>query len=388
MANVVTERQIAKAAHDPGPARSPGSPLSAAPDTIPDPVPPSGVPATQKMFDPAANVREAVVTPEDLEAARGYLARVAGVDPKDVSRVTGIHLDDVEALKRYIRTAPPSVMSKAFGMMSSVEDKAAALLEAANRYLRAKGIPEMKLLSKKLGPGVGGYFDAEHWTMLINTDLLTDSMTTQDVAGMLFLSGHEARHAEQSFMMMRLKLADLPKEASEVQKLQHLRTEFPGLTPPEAAMRDAIKAGPLDAGADVAKVREWHKSMYVAGFREKRGAILDAWEKAEAAVAKAEANLAGADKMVEKAKAAKPAKSPGDPMYTFEQNQLYAQLRDAKQFQQRKAAELADAKTDLAPKKQAYKSLPEEADAYQFQYSLHGLDNAGAAPAGAGAPGR
>lgn len=88
-----------------------------------------------------------------------------------------------------------------------------ALVEKANAHLISAGVPPIAKERVHLRAGGGAEFTSNYWSMEVGIDLLAEAMTKGDTAAHTALASlmgsvyHEARHAEQTWLMVTHALA-------------------------------------------------------------------------------------------------------------------------------------------------------------------------------------
>jgi hypothetical protein len=240
-------------------------------------------------------------------------------------------LEDPEQMKKFATEAP--ALQAAWQGYKTPQERGHALLNMVNERLESAGIPKVNFA---LGDarGGGGLFDHESWTIVLDQKYLAkETLTTKDLTWMIEASYHEARHAEQFFMMARRE-AGMGKSAEQLMK----EVKDGGLAIADPKVANAAVAQKLAVDSPEAlQAAEWYESIYGAG-REARQKLLKDMDLARKEVRLREIELEQLNRRV--------------PPPSFDE------LEEAKK-------ELAEAEGRAEPLIDAYKKLPEEADAYR-----------------------
>lgn len=100
--------------------------------------------------------------------------------------------------------------------LKDAKHRALALVKKVNHELSGAGVPSVNEFVTKLPGGAVGEFDAVNWIMLVDPEAVSKDTPTDEEAGEIVNTiYHEARHAEQSFLMARL-LRARGKSAAEI----------------------------------------------------------------------------------------------------------------------------------------------------------------------------
>ena len=203
--------------------------------------------------------------------------------------------------------------------------RAKALGAAANVQLKAAGVPEVKVRVKKMSNL--GELDFATWTLDIGKDAFAKAAASRseigDAAETVY---HEARHAEQWFRMARL-------QAGKGWNAWKIATKLGiPLKIAKAAVANPLAAG---AGTEATEAGAWFESVYGTG-RKHREKTLKSLPKIRKKLKAARAALAKLDK---------------NPKATEKQKEAA-----------RKKVE--DLEKEAATAYDAYRALPEEADAW------------------------
>ena len=196
------------------------------------------------------------------------------------------------------------------------------IADTLNTSLRAGGVPEVRIESDSLGT-TDGEFELETWTVVLNESIVSkDTIDSAALAALTNTVFHEARHAEQWYMVARhLSEIGVPTWPIGIRSdIVHAAVaEHAPLTPDQKATAERFTESLVGQGArhrdDVLVGLKTHK-VAVRAARDARDKIAD------------DRNVPRAEK---------------DAM-----SELYTQARDAQDRNY-----------------QAYRSLPEEADAWQ-----------------------
>lgn len=208
--------------------------------------------------------------------------------------------------------------------MTTAKERGKALGAAANAELKAAGVPEAKVRVKKLA--VSGEFDFATWTLDIGKAAFEAATPSNaEIMEATDTVYHEARHAEQWFRIARLQAGKgwkAPKIAYQ-------------LSIPLKIAKLAVASPLTGTSTDATEASSWYESVYGTG-RKHRNKTLKALSKTREAVEKA---LAAFKKLAKNPKATEAKKEAARK-----------KLEDAA----KKRKEVYD----------AYRALPEEADAW------------------------
>ena len=226
-------------------------------------------------------------------------------------------------------------------MPAAAQARASVLGDIVNERLAAAGIPKIKVrASKKLsGEGV---FNHRTWTMELNSATLTkdELLTGGNFGKLVSYAYHEARHAEQYFLMARKMAAEGKTPVEIAKKWKQGGIELPPEIA-EAAVKANRKLPPLTA-EETAKAGVWHDSVFGSG-RPARQKLLGEMEAQGKIMASARKRLKALDAI----------KAKGGRVDPAEMSRLEASYEAARVESNR-----------LYPQ---YQALPEEADAFAVQ---------------------
>ncbi|MDZ8052277.1 MAG: hypothetical protein RMX68_029975 [Aulosira sp. ZfuVER01] len=156
--------------------------------------------------------------------------------------------------------------------LKTTNERADALLAAVNKQLQAAGVPVCNKAIKDLGTDAG-QFDFPTWTLDLGKEAFSQaSLTDEAAADIADTVYHEARHAEQWYMMARM-LAGKGKSAKAIAKEMGI--------PPNIA--SSAFSNPLKSGSMEALIAEgWYESVYgaKADYRDRVLTDLDTKQKA------------------------------------------------------------------------------------------------------------
>ena len=83
------------------------------------------------------------------------------------------------------------------------------LENATNKQLAKSGVPTVKARPKKLQPGNGGNLDFRTWEYNVNEDMIkSTSLSDDDAKRLADTAFHESRHAEQWYLVARLRASE------------------------------------------------------------------------------------------------------------------------------------------------------------------------------------
>lgn len=150
----------------------------------------------------------------------------------------------------------------------SANDRAQALMQAVNEILRENGAPDVQYAFGLSGDGNYGAFDAANWTMYLNQHYFEDGGTNadqmqHDYREALLTVYHEARHAEQAFLMARER-AGL---GASVDQILQAMAQNPHHAPvPARWVVEVAALNPiLQCDHTYYQTEEWYQSMYGSG---------------------------------------------------------------------------------------------------------------------------
>lgn len=221
-------------------------------------------------------------------------------------------------------------------------DKVAA---AANEELGRAGVPKTTTKLEELAPK-NAHFAFTLWQLgLSKHDFTAQSMTRADAAAVASTVYHEARHAEQWHRMARL-LAGQGKKASEIATTMHI---------PARIAADAAKKPLTATGTEGKEATSWYDSVYGANAAARNKTLTNlktlAKKRNDAAI---ESNKRGAEYQ-------KLAKDP-----KVAPKVLAAALARWKAAYAKWQAAVKEQQANY----QAYRNLPEEADAWKIGSSV------------------
>ncbi|GAS91534.1 hypothetical protein [Mycolicibacterium brisbanense] len=262
---------------------------------------------------------------EDVEAARNFLGSRAGIGGGAADEILGLALGEMATMEKTARLAVG--VKKFFLEPADARTRLNALVGIVNPVLEEKGIPAaMAIFDNK------GYmaFDKGPWNVEVLGKLLAKERLTdaefEDVVSCVY---HEARHAEQFWMMARMKAAEGLEPIELVNELRIPRMVA------DQAVNEPLAAGSAESKA----AREWYESIFGAGAGERKR-IYQEMDDATARWQKLNAQL---DELLGR----KPPAS--------------------KQLIEIAEKEMNDARDAAFGWEQRYKTLPEERDAYAVQ---------------------
>jgi hypothetical protein len=162
--------------------------------------------------------------------------------------------------------------------LDSADERAEALMEAVNDQLEDSKVPECDFTVEKLGEGTVGQFDFETWNIQLGEEAFEkETITNEEAADMANTVYHEARHAEQWYMMAQM-LAGQGKKAAKIVTMMGIPAEI----------AKEAEDNPLESTSIEALIADgWYQSVYgtSAAYRNK---VLTDLEKTDEALAKAE----------------------------------------------------------------------------------------------------
>src|SRR3954453_3139591 len=117
----------------------------------------------------------------------------------------------LDSLATRIRlTAKGSAMVQNWKSFADAQSRADWLNEMVNHELLQTGAGEVELVAQDLPEQTHGRFFRDRWRIELNSKFLTGNESAEDVVQMIKTAYHEARHAEQYFLMARRFLAKNP----------------------------------------------------------------------------------------------------------------------------------------------------------------------------------
>lgn len=203
---------------------------------------------------------------DDVAAARGFVSQRAGVAADQVEHLLGTRLAEVGTMEQTARVAVG--VKHFFTQPADARTRLNALIGIVNPILEQKGIPAAMATLEK-----NGYmaFDKGPWNVNVLKGLLAKPQLTEaefnEVVDCVY---HEARHAEQFWMIARMKAGE-GMSAGEIAKTLRL---------PQEVAESAV-AKPLPRGsAEAEMAAKWHESVFGAG-RAHRQTVYAELDKAE-----------------------------------------------------------------------------------------------------------
>jgi hypothetical protein len=149
----------------------------------------------------------------------------------------------------------------AIATMGTFEERAAAVLGPINARLSAAGVPTISRISKE--GGGNAHFNKKSWTISVDGDFAMRGGPSAP-AELLTTVYHEARHAEQDFLVARHMARD--KSAAEIAAAHEIPVEVANAAKasplpaddPQAALADRLRGPVADDGPDpeLAKIRD------------------------------------------------------------------------------------------------------------------------------------
>jgi hypothetical protein len=225
----------------------------------------------------------------------------------------------------------------------TIPERTAALKSIINKTLNSAGLPTCDVRSLQLGR-TSGQFDREYWRITVDSDLLNQpKLSNKDVIELGQKLYHEARHSEQFYRIAQM-LASQPPNGQK-RTPQEIVNELG--VPLSVAQRatQSVKSTPLSP-AQLQAANAWYQSMYGTG-RNYRSQVFNQLDTTALAYQKAQNAY---DTALVNAK-----KLPGAvPPQTIAQLERLSQRVDSTLKAYQKAYE-------------AYRKLPEEADAFRVQ---------------------
>lgn len=282
-----------------------------------------------------------------LQEARELAAAKTGLPADRALKTVAPGADSAEQIALLVqRTASASAKaSEEFAQLATKEARAARVHEQAVAWAQQRRIPAP---TSDLAPN-GPFFDPVKWKVVYNSEALAAKEATHAQWELMLATGvHEMRHAQQSVDMARIALGRGIDEAAIVAQ---------GIHADGVAAAKAL--GPIKAGDPAfAKANAWYESVYGAG-RAQRDKVLAELANHRALGRK----LRAAWDEVAQAKAALQGVPPGHPDHA----RLAQELKDAELRASTKQANWDRGAPYRKANDDAYKALPEEADAYDVQ---------------------
>lgn len=175
--------------------------------------------------------------------------------------------------------------------LPSAQIRANKLLELANAQVRRAGLPELRTI--KLTKGSQGEFLGYTWRLGLNEANLAGKMSLDDLLPILY---HEMRHAEQDFLVARLKAGEgmapadvakhiqIPRDVAETAALRPIAPHSPGARLPAELYSSVHGAGRSARKHVITDLWEAEKRYRLAAQRgEPTAPAMAAWKKARAA---------------------------------------------------------------------------------------------------------
>lgn len=159
--------------------------------------------------------------------------------PEQLAKMFPTGLGRVESMTRYVKDTEKIVQT--WGTLDTAGKRANAIKTLLTQYSRANGIPIPSFQSVQMTPGLNGSFTHRTWKLEINSAALNANMTPDQIRDTMATLYHEARHAEQNFMVLRL-LAGTGRSAAEIRSETSLPTPVIA-----SAMRQPIQPGSVQA---------------------------------------------------------------------------------------------------------------------------------------------
>lgn len=150
----------------------------------------------------------------------------------------------------------------------SADDRMHTMMQAVNEILRQGGAPDVSAQFGLSGSGNYGQFDAEQWMMTLNEHYFESSGTDadqmqNDYREALLTVYHEARHAEQAFLMARERagLGATVDQIIQAMSANPHAAPVPARWVVEQAAQDPI----LQCDYTQYQTEQWYESMYGSG---------------------------------------------------------------------------------------------------------------------------
>jgi hypothetical protein len=246
--------------------------------------------------------------------------------PGEIASATGVA--SATAIARGAKAA--EVLARDWAKFTSAEERIGWLETRLNEELTKAGAPEIRIVPKP-SPTMGRLeFDPRHYEVSIPLGWFLSARTADEITTLTALAYHEARHAEQWFLIAR-RLSTLGVSEAEIVTRTGLKADI---------VKQAAGI-PLEAGsAEAAAADAWIKSIAT-----ERGQVLRdvAYRDLDAA----EADLVQAKKAMKEAEESRDA----------------AKIKDAKN-------NLEDAQVKYDACEEQYRKLPEELDAYGVSQAI------------------
>lgn len=185
------------------------------------------------------------------------------------SSATGLLTDS--SIDSYVNQTYGSTISS-----MSADDRARTLMDTVNGLLRQGGAPDVHYQFGISGDGNYGAFDADQWTMSLNehyfgaTGMDTDQLQ-RDYREALLTVYHEARHAEQAFLMARER-AGLGATADQIiQAMSQNPNSAP--VPARWVVELAVQNPITQCDHTQYLTEQWYQSMYGSGADHRAGVL-------------------------------------------------------------------------------------------------------------------
>ncbi len=226
------------------------------------------------------------------------------------------------------------------------QERANKLGQAANEELKQAGVPKTTTKLAELPAQRGGEFNFPVWTLdMSKATFSAASVTTADAGTIASHVYHESRHAEQWHRMARF-MAGQGKKASEIASTMHI---------PARIAADAAKNPLTASGAEGKEAASWYESVYGKHAAKRNKIISNLTPLAKKVMDAATAsNLRGAE--YERTAKDPKADSKAQQAALARWKAAYAKWQAAAAEQQANY--------------QAYRNLPEEADAWKIGDSV------------------
>ncbi|GAA5447579.1 hypothetical protein [Deinococcus depolymerans] len=272
--------------------------------------------------------------------------------PEQLAKMFPSGLSRPESMIRYVKDIEKIVQN--WDTLDTAGKRASAIKTLLNQYSQGNGFPAPNLQSVQMNPGRSGSFSSTSWRIKINAASLNDTMNPEQIRETMATLYHEARHAEQNFMSVRLMLGA-------------------GMTPAQIGEQTGIPKEVITAAArkpvNPASVQgivanEFYQSSFGAYAKARNKTMSDLNTRYNEMLA-ARASLSNLEE--KRRKAAKALASAATPTLRTERQQdmqqLDAQISAART---REATATRNYNTIYA----AYRALPGERDAWDAEGAL------------------
>jgi len=313
------------------------------PDAVP--APPAAGTSPGAALPPAPPVKP----PEDLlKQAQDFAAAKTGLPADRALKTVAPAADSLDEIAQVIQrgAAASAEMSEEFATLATKEARAAKVHERAVAWAQQRRVPAARSSLADNGP----FFDAKKWEVVYNSADLEAKEATNATWEILQGTGvHEMRHAQQYVDMARVGLG---RGMSEAEMVAQLGIHADGV-------KAARELGPLRLGdRGFEQADEWFQSFYGTG-REYRDEVLAELAKHRGMTRRTMDAANKVEALQEKLKGLA-ADSP-------ERAALQRQLKEA-EFRYRAQYNIWERnRAAREANHSAYKSLPEEADAYTVE---------------------